>query len=77
MYNVNCLLLTEPRAPFKRRLRMRRLNIRKVTVGYRKPVARHASPLVVRIIKACWNSEPNKTSLLISNLHTGHVIGKD
>ena len=51
---------------------------KRVTGGYRMPVPRHASPLVVRIMKACWNREPNKrpSFLLISNLLTGHVIGK-
>lgn len=53
--------------------------IKSVTGGYRMPAPRHAPPLVVRIIKACWNSEPSKrpSFLLISNLLTGQMIGKD
>ena len=50
--------------------------VEKVTGGYRMPVPRCAPQLVIRIMKACWNSEPGKrpSFLLISNLLTGQMI---
>ena len=51
----------------------------KVAGGYLMPVPRYTPQLVVRIMKACWNIDPNKrpSFLLISKLLTGQMIGND
>ena len=53
--------------------------IAKVANGYRMPVPRGRPPLVIRIMKACWNKDPAKrpSFLLISNLLTKQIIGED
>lgn len=53
--------------------------VKKVTDGYLMPTPRNAPQLVVRIMKACWNSQPDKrpSFLLIANLLTGEMISND
>ena len=53
--------------------------IAKVANGYRMPVPRGHPPLVIRIMKACWNKGAAKrpSFLLISNLLTKEIIGED
>ena len=48
----------------------------RVAGGYRMPDPQNCPPLVVRIMKSCWNSEPAKrpSFLLISKLLTGQMI---
>ena len=44
--------------------------------GYRLPTPRNGPPTVVHIMKACWNTEPNKrpSFLLITNLLTSEIL---
>ena len=53
--------------------------ISNVARGFRMPVPRGRPPLLIKIMKACWNENPMKrpSFLLISNLLTKQMIGEE